>query len=28
LAEGINEPLIDETGANEESGTEIENADD
>jgi len=27
LAEGINEPHIDETGANEESGTEIENAD-
>ncbi len=27
LAEGINEPLIDETDANEESGTEIENAD-
>ncbi len=27
LAEGINEPLIDETGTNEESGTEIENAD-
>ncbi|MFM7467104.1 MAG: DNA gyrase subunit A [Crocinitomicaceae bacterium] len=28
LAEGINEPLIDETGTDEESGTEIENADD
>jgi DNA gyrase subunit A len=27
LAEGINEPLADETGTNEESGTEIENAD-
>ena len=27
LAEGINEPLIDETGTDEESGTEIENAD-
>lgn len=27
LAEGINEPLIDEAGADEESGTEIENAD-
>ena len=27
LAEGINEPLIDETGADEENGTEIENAD-
>ena len=27
LAEGINEPLFDETGTNEESGTEIENAD-